>query len=197
MKLPFANKLPQSYYEMALDEAHTLLSPQEGELVSIKVRPIEHWPINEAHHFTNAYLYPTEYKAAFRVLKRAKLRATREGSISRGRGTVYATQDGSEFLFVQHETGPEIIAYVGLATASVTLVTSIIQLITEILKKVNENNEAVKRGKFKERPKEIAAISIEERRAGQARIIKIIQLPVDQSEIELDEIAKRFLEHPN
>jgi len=42
--------------------------------------------------------------------------------------------DGEKYEYIEHESGPEIIAYIGLATSGVLIAKSIIELITTIIK---------------------------------------------------------------
>ena len=47
---------------------------------------------------------------------------------------------GDRFVLEQHESGPEIIIYLALATASATLVKSIIDLITTVIKSLSSGD---------------------------------------------------------
>jgi hypothetical protein len=49
-------------------------------------------------------------------------------------GDALIEKDGNKFVLEQHESGPEIIVYFALATASATLAKSVIDLITTIIK---------------------------------------------------------------
>ena len=49
-------------------------------------------------------------------------------------GDALIEKDGNKFVLEQHESGPEIIVFLALATASLTLAKSIIDLISVIIK---------------------------------------------------------------
>ena len=49
-------------------------------------------------------------------------------------GDALIKKDGNTFILEQHESGPEIVIYLALATASATLIKSVIDLITAIIK---------------------------------------------------------------
>ncbi len=83
------------------------------------------------------------------------------------------------FVLEYHESGPEIVVYLGLATASIILVRSVVDLITALLKAIQ--NE---RGKHPER------IKITKRRVVKAQIEgeKIMELNLPLS----DDIIKKL-----
>jgi len=56
-------------------------------------------------------------------------------------GDALVKKDGNKFVLEQHESGPEIIVYLALATASVTLVKSIIDLISIIIKGLSNEHK--------------------------------------------------------
>ncbi len=58
----------------------------------------------------------------------------------------------SEFAFVEHESGPELLAYLALATAGVTLAKSVIDLVIAIIK---ARTEGVKKGDRPNDPVEV------------------------------------------
>jgi len=77
MRLPFGNQIPPRYYEMALDEARTLLGAAGERLTSLKIRPVLTWPIERDDQFHNAYVYPAEYALVSRWLDGSGLQRVR------------------------------------------------------------------------------------------------------------------------
>ena len=57
-------------------------------------------------------------------------------------GDVIIGQDNARFILECHESGPEIVVYLGLATASFILVKSVVDMITTILKSFQRKNPA-------------------------------------------------------
>jgi len=190
-ELPFLNNVPARYYEMALDEARSLLSPSDDPLVSIKVRPIEKWPIDSPSDFHNRYVYPTEYSELEPFLSR--FTAKRRGNVSRGKATAFTGGTDEEFLFVEHETGPELVLYLGVLTAGLSLAKAVVDLIAIIIKTINDSNAAKKEGKPSGRYYEANAISIEERTPTHAKIVKVISLPLSDKEVDRKKLMKELL----
>ncbi|MFL6519908.1 MAG: hypothetical protein ACJ8NS_06780 [Chthoniobacterales bacterium] len=190
-ELPFLNNVPARYYEMALDEARSLLSPSDEPLISIKIRPIDKWPIASPSDFRNRYVYPSEYSQLEIFLSR--FTAERRGDVSRGKAIAFTAGSGQEFLFVEHETGPEIVLYLGVITAGLGLAKAVIDLVAIIIKTINDSNAAKKAGKASGRHYEANAISIEERTATHARIVKVISLPIADKEVDREKLMKELL----
>lgn len=188
MKLPFERKVPLHYYEMALAEAAELLGSPAA--TSLKIRPVANWPIERDDEFSNAYVYPAEYALLYKWLAASPLEKVREGRVSSGKAVSLRTPAGDRLVFVEHETGPEIVAALALATASVGLVKEVVGLVKEILKNINEKNEAKKAGASNARYHQAAAISIEERTSTSNRIIRIIRLPLSTRDLDEVEIEK-------
>ncbi|MFH1440449.1 MAG: hypothetical protein ABIH18_00170 [Candidatus Omnitrophota bacterium] len=55
-------------------------------------------------------------------------------------GDVLIEKDGNKFVLEQHESGPEVLLSLALATAKVTLVKSIIDLLITIIKGLSKEN---------------------------------------------------------
>lgn len=131
--------------------------PREGEVpVSLKVRVTSGCFHRE--HSPHAYALIDKHLA----------------SVSAGR---------SEFGFVEHESGPELLVYLALATAGVTLAKSVIDLIIAIIK---ARSEGVKNGDQPNNPVEVFV-----RRVGDADKFveeKVIHIghnnPINHSELE-------------
>lgn len=193
MKLPFSDHVPDYYYEMALEEADSLLqlSPRGDSPLSIKVRPIKKWPMQSKGEFANAYVYPFEYASVNRALQKAPLVKCCTGMVGRGRAKEYRVPASGSFLFVEHESGPEIVAYLSLENAAKSLVGEVVLLIKQVMAAVNDGNETKKQQSDCSRYHEAAAISIEARTFNGANIIAVIPLPLqpDDSDIQIVESA--------
>jgi hypothetical protein len=104
----------------SIDRAITLLNtPLDYEkYISIKLSPPSGcccsncWP--ETWKIVNQFIYPC-------------------GPIKH-EGDAVIKKDGNIFVLEQHESGPEILVFLALATASATLAKSVIDLITTIIK---------------------------------------------------------------
>jgi len=105
----------------SIDRAIALMrTPRDYEkYISVKIRPgrgecccFHCWP--ETWATINKYIYP-------------------RGPLE-DEGEVLILQDNEEFVLQCHESGPEIVFYVGLGTASILLVKSVADLIVTLLK---------------------------------------------------------------
>ncbi len=134
MRLPFGDKIDHHYYEMSLREPAHLLGAKIADVTSIKVRPISHWPIQEDAEFQNAFMFQDEYVLVYQWLMVSSLQTIRELAGRPGKLILLRTGAGEPVLFAEHETGPEIVATLALATASVTLLREIVGLVREIFK---------------------------------------------------------------
>jgi hypothetical protein len=102
-------------------------------------------------------------------------------------GDALIKKDGNVFVLEQHESGPEILVFLALATASATLAKSVIDLITTIIK-----------GLSAEHKKQPPRIKIIKRRLikGQFEEEKIIEIEIPVSkniEKKLEERIKQAL----
>ena len=131
--------------------------PREGEVsVSLKVRVTSGCFHRE--HSPHAYVLIDKHLA----------------SVSAGR---------SEFGFVEHESGPELLVYLALATAGVTLAKSVIDLIIAIIK---ARSEGVKNGDRPSDPVEIIVRRVgDSDRFVEEKVIRIgHNIPVNHSELK-------------
>jgi hypothetical protein len=92
------------HYEMKFQEARAFFPSGTGQLVSIKIRPVE-----GSEKWLNRWVYPDEYPLIEKLL--STLPRLNEGrmSVSGGRAISYDLGNGDRLLFVEHETGPEFI----------------------------------------------------------------------------------------
>lgn len=178
----------ENRFHTNLVDASILLDRIDDELISLKIRPINLNPVNDEEDFYDAYVYPSEYEDIRYFLKQEK--CIKEGQVNYGLTKRYSNDSNEDYLFVEHETGPEIITNLALLTASLTLAKSVVDLIITIIKSVNESNEKKKKGTEVGRYYEAKAISIEKRTQNETKILKIIQLPVKGDELSIDELKK-------
>jgi hypothetical protein len=76
--------------------------------------------------------------------------------------------DSSDFDYLEHESGPELLVYLAVATAGVTLVKSVIDLIITIIK---SRSEGVKKGDKPSDPLELIVRHVDEERKFREEII--------------------------
>ncbi|OKS84555.1 hypothetical protein [Mucilaginibacter polytrichastri] len=149
----------ENRYETNLLNTSNLMAAGTAQLVSIKIRPIDSLPHSDEDEFCDAYVYPDEYQNFRDFLSAERLIAT--GLVNQGQTVRYANVNGEDYLFVEHETGPEIIAALALITSSLTLGKSIVDLITTIIKTVSESGEKKRKGEPSGRYQAAKAITIE------------------------------------
>jgi hypothetical protein len=106
---------------------------------------LNHWP--NTWEQINEYIYPS--------------------APIKDEGDALIKKNGAKFVLESHESGPEIVAYIALATASATLLKSIIDLATTIIK-----------GFSSERGKQTSRIKISKR--------QIVNGKLEENTIEID-----------
>ena len=96
--------------------------------------------------------------------------------------------------FIEHESGPELLVYLEVATAGITLAKSVIDLITAILK---ARSEGVKKGDKPDAPLELIIRRIDDGREFQEEIVFRVghSQPIDPKAIEkqVDEALRTLL----
>ena len=119
----------------SIDRAIGLMNtPADYEsYISIKIKPVDgeccclnHW--QRTWTIVNDYIYPS-------------------GPV-KNEGAVLIEKNKVRFVLECHESGPEVILYLGIGTASIVLVKSIIDLITTLLK-TRQNEYHSRSGRFK------------------------------------------------
>jgi hypothetical protein len=165
---------PNRRFDERFRDAARILGVDAEDLVAVKVRPIQ-----SAGGFedANAYVYPDEYAVVYEGMAHLQVDEPR-----RGLDGVYRTlelPDGVRILFVEHETGPEIIFVLALLTKAATAIGVSATAGLQILKLINAVKDAVERNnKRKERGEKVLrhytseGISIEKRLCSGARILK-------------------------
>lgn len=74
----------------------------------------------------------------------------------------------SEFEYVEHESGPELLVYIALGTACITLAKSVIDLVTTIIK---ARSEGVKKGDKPSEPLELIVRRMDEARQFKEEVV--------------------------
>jgi hypothetical protein len=167
--------------------AQDLLGGSRGDLISLKVRPIDTdgW---------NRYVYADEY-TEMRSILGPGLRRGRLGDGPADNAGVYQTEGGL-YLVAEHETGPEIVVYlaaIGAALGLAEKLVGLIKVIMEIIAKHVENkrqqqeSSSPKVNPSGERYYDADAISIEVRTRSGAKRLAVFELQrgvsVSESEI--------------
>lgn len=110
----------------------------------------------------------------------------------------YLVRVPPEFEFVEHESGPELLVYLAIATAGVTLAKSILDLITAIIK---ARSDGVKKGDGPNEPLELVIRRVDDRSGFQEEIVLRIghRDPVDPEALEkrVDEALRELLKKSN
>ncbi|SAK95614.1 hypothetical protein AWB79_07250 [Caballeronia hypogeia] len=163
-------------------EAERILDPYErpssslldDELVSIKLRPVD-----EEVGASDRYVYKAEYDDLYAYLNETFGEPLVKGVTVRhgfGFASVYRLPSGEHILFVEHETGPELIAYLhtirdvlnaasGAAIALGTFVTTVNQVAHIIRKSIDDyNREPSKRRYYSARKIKVSRRTLQEER---------------------------------
>jgi hypothetical protein len=185
MKLPYSIETDRN--DRTLSQAAQVLNFIDDDVFSIKIRPSTQNSIADVERVSNAYVYPNEYKEIYHYLK--PVETNYEGYVN-GQAKKYVLNQNEEFLFIEHETGPEIITTLALIAASIPLLTAIVELTNTIIKTVSESNEKKKKGKESGRYYEAKTIVIEIRKKKKVKIIKVISLPVNSAQMSDKELLK-------
>ena len=131
-----------------------LRSEDSGVPISIKVR------------VTSGCFHQEHSPRAYEVIERSLARAAKP-----------------DFEYVPHESGPELLVFLAVATAGITLAKSIIDLITTIIK---ARSEGIKKGDQPSDPLELIVRRVDETRQVKEEIVLRIghREPVDAKIIE-------------
>ncbi len=162
--------------ESSLNRAiHLLKTPENYEdYISIKIKPVSGgcccfhcWPKTWSR--INTYIAPN-------------------GPL-RDEGDVLIERNNEKFVLECHENGPEIILYLGVGVATLTLVKSIVELITTMLK-ILQNEPKTASGRIKITKRRLIKGHVE------TEDLLEIELPLsDDGEIKINEKIERILKH--
>jgi hypothetical protein len=176
-------------------EAGQILRLPAEELFSIKLRPlIERQNGEEA----NLYLSPSEYEPMEQAVK-ASVPARKYGNACQGTVWVCKLDGGMPCLFVEHETGPEIICHeiiliAGAVTSTAGAVAASAIAANQVVKLVNNIAKALRGsgGRQRDSKGRFIAVSVEKRLATTQRIVRQIGKTAKATEKAIENIKELF-----
>jgi hypothetical protein len=107
----------------------------------------------------------------------------------------YSPHNG-EFSFIEHESGPELLVYVALGTAGITLAKSVIDLITAIIK---ARSEGAKEGDRHDYPVELIVRGFDDGKVNEEIVLRFNSHdPIDRELIKenLEKKVSKMLTKP-
>lgn len=162
----------QARYDATLEQAARAFSRKTGkDLISIKLRPL-----TENEKFPQDYVYFDEYQELEALLARHGAVASKHNGMVK-----YSFGGADEFVFVHHETGPEIIAILdifqhgGVAVASVAAGLGAAAVAgSKIIKFINDASDLIRGNKSKhaQQKTKTRAINVEKRVLKAAKVIR-------------------------
>ncbi|WP_046168002.1 hypothetical protein [Chromobacterium vaccinii] len=182
-------------FTLKFQEVNDILAPYESQdfatgddkLVSLKLRPVE----NEVGP-SDCYVYPAEYEEIYRYLNETfGLPIVDKTKVHHGYGlaSVYKLPSGEHFLFVEHESGPELIAFLhtirDVLTAGTEAVISLGAFLTAVNKVahiIRTSIDEYNRKPSGRRHNGASAIKVERRTAVSTRAIRSIKVKSDSDE---------------
>jgi hypothetical protein len=182
--------MPQWQYEVQLTEASRMLLTNADKLVSIKIRPIE-----DIGTWYDRYVSPSEYKEIEKIF--VDFQQLAQGFVNYGKARAFRFGDNEEFLFVEHESGPEIILsldivqHAALALGAGTLAgRQILKLVNDICKIINKEAHKKNKGEQSDRYYGAKAITIEKRLRTGSKILKQIRVAADTGKDFISKISE-------
>jgi hypothetical protein len=181
---------PVRRFDEKFAEASSLLGADPDEIVSIKVRPT-----HVAGEFTdaNAHVYPDEYAEIFEHL--AGFQQVRTGYAMSGKYRLIRLESGILVLFVEHETGPEIVFVLDVirdgaiaAGAAATAGIQIVKLINLIRDAVVGGTAKKAKGKPCQRYYAAEKISLEKRLKAGTKLLKEVSALMDRGQKLVEKI---------
>ncbi|WP_439400605.1 hypothetical protein ACNJYA_20150 [Bradyrhizobium sp. DASA03068] len=174
-------------FEDRLRDAGRILHFRPEELFSIKIRPLFE---DEGGRWCNVYLSP-EYEDINKTFGLSSVPATRHGYGCQGVVWICELGDGHRCLYVEHETGPEIILHditmvASAAGATLFAANQALRLINNTCKLMREKTPPRdKKGRF-------VSASIEKRLANTQKIIRLIERTAKATEKAVRSIEELF-----
>lgn len=177
----FVEKLFDNTYDSKIAEASVPLDTKPENIISIKLRPIR---TNGNDEYENVHASDWDYEEFREYLNQNKnyFQDIQSDHFS----ALITTKNGEKLIYVEHESGPELIFDYSLkAIDFITTIGALILLVLDIIKRNDDNKFKKVNGKNR-----IEAISIEERKKGKkVKIKKIIRIEgVEKIELEIKEI---------
>lgn len=179
----FVEDLPPNNYDQQLEELSKVFEAAPDEVVSLKIRPIR---VN-LNKYENAYASGWDSKDFREYLDENKANF---GKVETDNSSaLIETKTGEKIIYIEHETGPELVfETIKVAAEFATVIIELVLTIIEISKKNDDKHHKKEQGKNR-----IQAISIEKRKKGKkVKIIKIITIE-DADKVETKEEIKKLL----
>jgi hypothetical protein len=175
MNLPAAPKPDR--FDSRLDAASEFLSVPPDKLVSIKIRPIV-----DAGDVQTEYLFPSDYmKFIDAALADSQVKVP--GGITERHGVPFLCKlpSGQKFVYIKHESGPEIIFLIDLLQHTAVATGAIALAATQIVVLVNKLNQRVRTAPSKKERgvNPVGASSIEARVKTGQKVLKQISKTAD------------------
>lgn len=187
MKKHFTENLPLGTYDKQLDSVSQVFKTNPDNVLSLKIRPLR----EDRDNYENAYSSGWDYKDFREYLDKSRFRLKKiETDYT---SVLIETKSDEIILYVEHETGPELI--IEAVKISLDFSTTIIGFVLAILKIIKKNDD--KHYKKEQGTNRIQAISIEERRKGKkVKLITIISIEnadkLNITDKEIKKILKSF-----
>jgi hypothetical protein len=167
-----------------LAEAGRILRLPPDELFSIKVSPFEE--VNEGTR--NFYLSTRDYQLLEEALSASSVAAKKLGPACHGMVWLCDLGEGIQCLYVEHETGPEVIMHMialgaGTVAATALAANQVISLINNICKLLRSVNRRERDGKGR-----FMGASIEKRLSKTQRVIRQVSGTAKAAEKAIENI---------
>ncbi|MDN4165654.1 hypothetical protein QWY31_09080 [Cytophagales bacterium LB-30] len=184
----FAEQLLENTYDSKIAESRIRLETQSEKIISIKLRPVR---TNEKDEYENAYSSSYDYKEFREHLNNNK--EDFQSLDSNYSSIILTTKYGEKIIYIEHESGPELIFDYSLkAIQFIATIGELILLIVEIMKRNDDKMHKKVVGKNR-----IEAITIEERKKGKkVKVTKIIRIEgeekIDLNKKEILKLLKKL-----
>jgi hypothetical protein len=179
-------------FDVRLKEAAGLLGRPIHGLVSLKIRPIK-----DVGSFDTSYLSPSDYTVINRALAMSSLRRIKSlGFVCHGEAALYELENGDKILYVEHESGPEIIldaqAILHAIAMGAGAVGAVALAANQLVALVNNICKMLQKAPSKKRDSSgrFVATSIEKRLARGQKLIKQIGKTAKASEKAIKSIEE-------
>ncbi|PZV82284.1 hypothetical protein CLV31_109145 [Algoriphagus aquaeductus] len=173
----FVEDLPTNSYDQKLEELSKIFDVAPYDVVSLKIRPVR---VN-LNQYENAYASGWDNQDFREYLENNKENFDKiETDYT---SALIETKAGGKIIYIEHETGPELVFETFKVAADITTIIGFVLSIIRIFKKNDDKHYKKEHGQNR-----IRAISIEKRKKGKrVKIIKIIQIEnADKLETEKD-----------
>ncbi len=180
--------------EERLTEAAQILGVPVSDVFSIKLRPVK-----ALGGVDTDYLWPSDYDVIKQSLEMSSARTLKElGYVCNGKTTLCELDGGYKILFIEHESGPEVILhsimeYAGAASAVLFAANQAVTLVNNVRKMIDASRTARPRDKSGR----FVATSIEKRLKNAQKIIKQVEKTAKASEKAIESVEELFGDSPH